>query len=151
LAPDVSFAAAVVRGVSGRRSYVAMNEVLSLSDQSINDFFQGRSVSKRLFNAISREVDQLGDATVRVSKSQIAFRRKRNFALVWIPGQYLKSPFTAPLVLTLSFSHPDSSSRWKEVTAVGPKRFTHHLELYRENEIDEQVRRWLRNAWESAV
>lgn len=128
-----------------------MTEVLSLPGQSVNDFFQGRSASKRLFNAITREVDQLGDATVQVSKSQIAFRRKRNFASVWIPDQYLKSRLIAPLVLTLSFSQPDSSSRWKEIIAVGPKRFTHHLELYRESDIDEQVRRWLRTAWESAV
>lgn len=122
-----------------------------MPDQSISDFFQDRSDSRRLFNAILREVDQLGDATIRVSRSQIAFRRKRNFASVWIPGQYLKSRFTAPLVLTLSFSQRDPSSRWKEIVAIGPKRFTHHLELYRESEIDEEVRRWLRTAWESAA
>jgi hypothetical protein len=51
-------------------------------DLTIDDFFRGRDDSRRLFDAISREVDRLGDATVRVSKSQVAFRRKKNFAVV---------------------------------------------------------------------
>jgi hypothetical protein len=51
-------------------------------DLTIDDFFRGRDDSRRLFDAISREVDRLGDATVRVSKSQVAFRRKKDFAVV---------------------------------------------------------------------
>lgn len=70
-----------------------------MSDLTTDDFFRGRDVSRRLFNAVARQVDRLGNATIRVSKSQIAFRRKKNFALVWIPGQYLKNRSTAPLVL----------------------------------------------------
>jgi hypothetical protein len=118
-------------------------------DLRIDDFFRGREDSRRLFDAISQEVERLGDATVRVSKSQVAFRRKNNFAVVWIPGQYLTNP-AAPLVLTLSFPRRDLSPRWKEITEAGPGRFTHHLELYREGEIDEEVRRWLQEAWEGA-
>lgn len=118
-----------------------------MSDLTIDDFFQGREDSRSLFNALLREVDRLGESTVCILKSQVAFRRKRNFAVVWMPSQYLKNRPTAPLVLTLSFPARDPSPRWKEITEVGPKRFTHHLELYRKSEIDEEVRNWLKMAW----
>jgi hypothetical protein len=120
-------------------------------DLTIDDFFRGKEQSRRLFDAVWREVDRLGDVTVRVSKSQVAFRRRKNFAVVWIPGQYLTNRPTAALVLTLSFPTPDPSPRWKKITEVGPRRFTHHLELYRRGDIDEVVRDWLQMAWEQAA
>jgi predicted transport protein len=116
-------------------------------DLSIDDFFEDKADSRRLFEAVFRQAERLGDCEMRVSKSQIAFRRKKNFALVWAPGQYLKGRPTAPLVLTVSFAKRDLSLRWKEVTEIGPKRFTHHLELYGEQEVDEQVFQWLQKAW----
>ena len=122
-----------------------------MSKPDLDDLFRGRVDSRELFDAVSREVKRLGDATIRVSKSQVAFRRKKNFALVWIPGLYLTTRPTAPLVLTLSFPTPDLSHRWKEITKVGPRRFTHHLELYTTDEIDDEVRNWLHMAWQQAA
>ena len=43
----------------------------------------------------------MGKLTIRVTKSQVAFRRRKNVAVAWMPGKYLKAS-TAPLVLTLS-------------------------------------------------
>ena len=55
-----------------------------------------------------------------------------------------------PRVLTLSFPERDGSRRWKQVTQAGPRRFTHRLELREASDVDEQVRHWLRSAWEAA-
>ncbi len=122
-----------------------------MPDLTIDDFFQGKEDSRQLFEAIANLVERLGDATVRVSKSQVAFRRKKNFAIVWIPGQYLKNRPTPPLVLTLSFQKRDPSPRWKEITQISPRRFTHHLELYGKQEVDEEVFWWLQKAWDKAA
>jgi len=122
-----------------------------VSDLAINDFFRDKAESKRLFEAVLRQVERLGHPMIRVTKSQIALRRKKNFALAWVPSQYLKGCPTAPLVLTLSFPNRDSSPRWKEVTQIGPKRFTHHLELHRKQDVDEEVFQWLQNAWDEAA
>ena len=116
---------------------------------TVEEFFAGREESRRLFEAIQRRVAHLGDVTMKVSKSQIAFRRKRNFAIVWVPGKYLDSR-TAPLVLTLSFPHPDGSKRWKQIFQISPKRFTHHLEIFKETDIDAEVYGWLKLAWDAA-
>lgn len=91
----------------------------------------------------------VGDAGIRVSRSQIAFCRRRVFAAVWRPGQYLRGT-TAPLVLTVYLPVRDASPRWKEVVEPAPHRFTHHLELRHAADVDAEVGRWLRRAWDAA-
>lgn len=104
---------------------------------------------RSLFTAVSEAVSAVGEASLRVSKSQIAFRRRRNFAIVWMPRKYLGSR-AAPLVLTIALPHRDPSSRWKQVVEPAPGRFTHHLELHQPAEVNDQIRGWLRTAWEAA-
>lgn len=116
---------------------------------TVDEFFEGHPKSRRLFEAVRRKLDALGEAEVKVTKSQVAFRRRKAFAWVWRPGQYLRGQ-TAPLVLTLSFPARDPSPRWKEITPVAKGRYTHHLELRLVKEVDGQVKRWLTEAWEAA-
>ncbi len=104
----------------------------------------------RRYARVIQAIRGLDGVVVRVSKSQIALRRKKNFALVWRPGQYLKGN-VAPLVLTVLMARRIRSSRWKEVVEPVPGRFSHHLELFRVGEVDAQVRAWLRAAWETAA
>ncbi|NTU80464.1 MAG: hypothetical protein HGA45_13975 [Chloroflexales bacterium] len=94
-------------------------------------------------------VDALGPASLRTTKSQIAFRRRRAFAWVWMPDRYLRRP-AAPLVLSLALPWRDGSPRWKQVGEPAPGRFMHHLELYDLAELDDEVHTWLHQAWEAA-
>jgi hypothetical protein len=114
------------------------------------EFFEGQDKSRQLFEALRRMVDAIGAADLRVTKSQIAFRRRRAFAWMWLPGKYLRGRY-APLVLTLSLRRRDASPRWKEIVEPSPGRFTHHLEVFSTQDIDDQVRDWLREAWLSAA
>jgi hypothetical protein len=115
-----------------------------------DDYFGDAVLPRRLFEAVARELACLGEVSVRVTRSQIAFRRRRNVAVAWMPGQYLEGR-VAPLVLTLSFPRKDPSARWKQVVQASPNRFTHHLELHRLEDVDAQVHAWLRLAWEAAA
>jgi hypothetical protein len=87
---------------------------------------------------------------MRVTKSQVAFRRNKAFAWAWTPDRYLHGKH-APLVLTLGFPYRDGSPRWKEIVEPKPGRFTHHLELYSTTDIDDEVRTKLRAAWDAAA
>ena len=91
------------------------------------------------FDALRAAIDTLGPCEVRVTKSQMAFRRRRAFAWAWVPDRYLGGGH-APRVLTLSFTRRDNSPRWKEIVEAAPGRFTHHLELHAASEIDDEVR-----------
>lgn len=114
-----------------------------------DEFFSDQVLAKSLYVAVQREVEAIGEASVRVARSQIAFSRRRAFAWVWMPGQYLKGR-VAPLVLTIALPWRNESPRWKEVVEPAPGRFIHHLELNSAADIDDQVRRWLQQAWEAA-
>jgi hypothetical protein len=72
------------------------------------EFFGGHAVARDLYAAVLRAVHALGEANVRVSTRQIAFRRRRSFAAVWMLGQYLRRQ-AAPLVLTLLLPFRDTS------------------------------------------
>lgn len=95
-------------------------------------------------------VNAVGSTEVRVSKSQIAFRRRRGFAWAWMPGKYLHRK-VAPLVLTVGLLRRDDSPRWKEIVEPYPGRFAHHLELYSLSDLNSEVREWLSEAWEDAA
>jgi hypothetical protein len=115
----------------------------------LDEFFAGQEDSRRIFETLRSAVDALEPAQLRITKSQIAFRRRKAFAWAWMPGQYLRGKH-APLVLTLSFEHRDSSPRWKEIVEPAPGHFTHHLELHSTADIDNEVRSWLQQAWVEA-
>ncbi len=116
---------------------------------TLDEFFKGYETSRPLFEAVRAALDSIGPTDLRVSKSQVAFWRKKAVARLWIPARYLRRQ-TAPLVLTLGFHSRDASPRWKEIIQPAPGWFTHHLELYTAADIDEEVRRWLKAAWDLA-
>ncbi|MGZ5399612.1 MAG: DUF5655 domain-containing protein [Nocardioides sp.] len=87
------------------------------------------------------------DVTVRVSRSQVAFRRRRVFAYLWLPGRYLRRP-AAGVVLSIALHHRLTSARFKEVVHPGP--WMHHLEIAAPAEVDEEVLGWLALAADEA-
>ena len=58
-------------------------------------------------------VAAIGEAAVQVTKSQIVFRRRKGFAYVWRPGQYVKSE--VPAVLSIALPRELTSDRFKSV------------------------------------
>lgn len=116
---------------------------------AVQAFFEGRPEATRLFEAVRDVAERLGDVELQVSKSQIAFRRRRTFASVWTPDRYLAGE-VAPMVLTVFLRERDPSPRWKQVVEPAPGQFTHQLELRAAGEVDAQVATWLRTAWDDA-
>lgn len=113
---------------------------------TVEEYFEGHDDAMRLFETVRDVVASIGPSEMRVSKSQIAFRRRVGFASVWMPGRYL-GRWDVPLVLTVGLRRRDGSPRWKEVVQPAPGRFTHHLELRSSDEVDDDVRGWLEEAW----
>ncbi|MBN1250228.1 MAG: hypothetical protein JXC32_21365 [Anaerolineae bacterium] len=114
------------------------------------DFFVGCPTARELFESMCDIIDTLGEHDIRVTKTQIAFRRHRSFAWVWMPGRHLRGE-VAPLVLTVGLHRREPSPRWKEIVEPYPGRFTHHLEIYAVDDIDGEVRDRLRETWELAA
>ena len=121
----------------------------SLNDELV-DFFAGFPDSRPIFDALRVALDELGRVEMRVTRSQISFRRRVAFAWAWVPDRYLRGGH-APLVLSVALRRRDGSPRWKEIVQPAPGRFMHHLELYSSDGIDDEVRGWLTEAWIAAA
>lgn len=113
---------------------------------TLDEFFDGFEASRPLFEAVSQMISSVGASSVRVSKSQIAFSRRRAFAWVWVPARYLPQS-TVPLVLSVALDRRDGSARWKQVVEPARGRFMHHLELTQASDLDGQVLAWVTEAW----
>jgi len=118
-------------------------------NETPEDFFAGHPQGLETFEAVRSIIDRLGPYDLRISKSQVAFRRRRGFAYVWMPGQYLAKP-DAEVVLSIALSRQDPSPRFKEVVQVGPAYWMHHLEIRDLSDLDDEVERWLREAADRA-
>lgn len=113
----------------------------------VDQFFAGRDESRLIFDQVLLAAGALGPIELRVKKTQIALVHRRAFAWTWVPEMHLRRP-AAPLVLSLSFGERRPWPRWKEIYEAAPGRFTHHLELWSPAEVDDEVRAWLKAAWE---
>lgn len=108
----------------------------------------GEGLGHQIYEAVS---EHLGDsAQLRVSRTQVGWAKRRGFAFLW-SAQRWQGPSAAPVVLTLAFTSPDPSPRWKEVFEVRQGLWNHHLEVHNLSEIDEQVLGWLDRAAEEAA
>ena len=112
--------------------------------------FESHPHAARLRDATIRAIAAAGPSTTRTTRSQISFRRRRGFAWIWAPQQYLGSR-SAPVALALAFPRHVRSRRWKEVVEPRSGWFMHHLEVRRVSDVDQQVRRWIKAAWEAAA
>jgi hypothetical protein len=112
-------------------------------------FFAGHPEAFRVFEDVRSVVEAFGTVEVRTTRSQVAFRRRRGFAYLWLPGRWLAHP-AAEVVLSVALPRMDGSPRWKEVVHPSRSIWMHHLEVTMPEDLDDEVRRWLREAFDAA-
>jgi Domain of unknown function (DUF5655) len=111
------------------------------------ELFAGHPLALTVFVRVHSVLARLGPVDVRTTRSQVAFRRGRGFAYLWLPGQYLAKP-AAEVVLSIALGRHEPSPRFKEVVRPSPKHWMHHLEINDAADIDDEVVGWLREAFE---
>jgi hypothetical protein len=136
------------RAAAGSRRGYDRRVVGSEGGHAPEDFFAGHPEGLACYRAVAEAVRGLGEVVVRVTKSQIAFRRRTGFAFVWRPGQYVRSE--VPAVLSIALPYEVASGRFKEVAHPAPHVWMHHIELREAGEVDDEVRGWLREAYDAA-
>jgi hypothetical protein len=115
---------------------------------TVDRFFEGSDAAGVIYGAAERMASGIGPMTVRVSKSQVSFRRRRGFAFLWRPGMYIRSD--VPVVLSLALPYEIGSPRFKETAHPAPGIWMHHLELLDSSQLDGEVEQWMRQAYEAA-
>jgi hypothetical protein len=111
----------------------------------VAEFFADHPLGVEVFDRVWPVVATWPDTAVRISRSQVALRRRRAFAWLWMPGRWLTRP-EAEVVLSVSLGRPDPSPRFKEVVHPAPAHWMHHLEIGDVADLDDEVAGWLREA-----
>jgi predicted transport protein len=121
---------------------------VGLDAHTPEQLFDGFPASLALYDVVREAVVAIGDVSVRVTKSQVAFRRRRGFAYVWRPGQYVRND--VPVVLSIALPHELTSDRVASVVHPATDVWMHHVELRRSEQVDDELRGWLAEAFSAA-
>ena len=106
--------------------------------------YAGKTGIRPIYASLRSVIEELGpDVVAEPRQSYVAFARGRQFALL--------RPST-PTRLDVGLVLPDveSTPRLREAGSFGSGRITHRVSLAHEDEIDDELVTWLREAYESA-
>jgi hypothetical protein len=120
------------------------------TEQSPEKFFEGHDTALAVYRRVRAIVESFGQVETRTTKSQVAFRAARGFAYLWLPGRWLTKPL-AEVVLSIALRRPLESPRFKEIVQPSGHVWMHHLEVLSAEEVDDEVREWLREAYDGSL
>ncbi len=87
------------------------------------------------------------DMSVKVTKTQISFRSRYVFAMASLPVRRLKGWPREFLLVSFGLSYQKQSPRIAQAVEAYPNRWTHHVPIQREEELDGELMAWLDEAW----
>ena len=94
-------------------------------------------------------LEQIPDVIIKVSKTQISFSNKRGFAFVsFNPCRKAKDRPKLWITVTFGLSYRKESPRIDVATEPYPNRWTHHVMVGSEVEIDDELMGWICEAAE---
>ena len=115
-------------------------------------FFDGKPTELALYQALERAMAaRFPEASVKVQKSQISFYHRHLFAAASLPLRRRKEWPKECLLVTFGLSHRLSSPRVAVAVEPYPNRWTHHVVVAREEEIDGELLDWLAEAYDFAA
>ena len=111
-----------------------------------NDHMDALPLYERLEGLILK---QIPDVKIKVSKTQISFSNKRSFTFVsFNPCRRAKERPNVWMTVTFGLSYRKDSPRIDVATEPYPNRWTHHIMVGSEEEIDAELMGWIREAAE---
>ncbi len=111
-------------------------------------FFDQHMDALSLYEAFERRVtERIENVRIKVQKTQISFYNRHLFACVSF-ARIRKKKDCPPVWLTVTFGldHKLESPRIEIATEPYPNRWTHHLLISEEEEIDDELMAWVREA-----
>ena len=112
-------------------------------------FFDGKPLELSQYETLFRRMEtEFPDATVKVQKSQISFYGRHLFGAASLPVRRKKSWPEHCIVVTIGLSHQLDSPRVAVAVEPYPGCWTQHVLISAEEQIDDELVNWLREAYE---
>lgn len=116
-------------------------------------FFNRMPQMLPLYAALREKLERAyPDMDVRVARTQISFRNRHVFAMASLPWRKVKGWPEAYLLVSFGLPCRKESPRIAQAVEAYPNRWTHHVLVVAEDEIDDTLMSWLDEAfWFSAA
>ena len=121
-------------------------------DADVLFFFDGMPAERALYQALVQAMEaRFPETAVKVQKSQISFYHRHLFAAASLPLRRRKEWPKESILVTFGLSRRLSSPRIAVAVEPYPNRWTHHVVVAREEEIDGELLDWLAEAYDFAA
>ena len=111
-------------------------------------FFNEKTAALPLYEAfVKRLLAEIENVTVKVQKTQITFSNRHNFAFVsFLPARKAKDRPETYITVTFGLRYKKESPRIDVASEPYPNRWTHHMLIASEEEIDDELMSWIKEA-----
>jgi len=111
-------------------------------------FFGEHMAALPMYEKLEGQIlDQIPDVRIKAAKTQITFANKRGFAFVsFNPCRKAAQRPEAWMTVTFGLGYRKDSPRIDAAAQPYPGRWTHHVMVGSETEIDEELMAWIREA-----
>ena len=116
-------------------------------------FFEQQPEALSLYEVFEKAVvNRYPDTKIKVQKTQISFSNKHIFACASLLHVKKKKELPDPyLVITLGMPYPLDSPRVAVKTEPYPGRWTTHIVIGKQEDVDEELLGWLAEAYDFAA
>ena len=111
-------------------------------------FFNEKPTAIPLYEAFAKRVlVEIDNVSVKVQKTQISFSNKHNFAFVsFLPVRKAKQRPETYITVSFGLRYKKDSPRIDAASEPYPNRWTHHMLISSEEEIDNELMGWIKEA-----
>lgn len=111
-------------------------------------FFQEKPQELGVYQSLEIQMEALfPEASIRVQKTQISFYGRHLFAAVSLPLRRRKAWPECCVLATFGLGYRLESPRVAVAAESYPGRWTHHVVLSREEEVDGELMSWIQEAY----
>ena len=113
-------------------------------------FFNEHPAALPLYEAFTKRLlAKIDNVTIKVQKTQISFSNKYNFAFVsFLPVRKAKGRPKTYITVSFGLQYRKESPRIDAASEPYPNRWTHHVLIASEEEIDDELMDWIKEAAE---
>jgi hypothetical protein len=124
-----------------RRPFANRNQSHSCGRYTVEQFLTGKSEKAiRLYDRFVEAVAECGDIVMAPAKTRVGFQVRMIFAAI---NKLDDRGLRAHVVLARRLEHP----RFIRIETISPRNHVHHFQLSGVDEIDDEVRKWLSEAY----
>ena len=122
--------------------------MMEFINADVLSFFDKHPQALPLYQTFAERVfKEVEEVSIRVQKTQITFSNEHNFAFVsFLPTRKAKDRPKVYIVITFGLRYHLESPRIDVASEPYPNRWTHHVLVSSEAEIDEELMGWVKEA-----